>query len=146
VRQPPPHETLAERWEAVKWLKGFGELALQLGDLDPEFLFTHDEAIEKLLRQVAAEIRHLKAAWEALHDENKLLEITASAPWRKSKTGEGEYVSAELVPTLVGAIKARQGRLYAGEYVYVLSRNGKWVQRYPRLRPQPREGVKGGER
>jgi len=32
----------------VKWLKGLGELMLQLGDLDPEFLFVHDEAIEKL--------------------------------------------------------------------------------------------------
>jgi hypothetical protein len=124
----------------VKWLKGLGELMLQLGDLDPEFLFTHDEVLDKLLRQTAANIRSVKNAWEALHDEDKLAEIVKSAPWRKSRAGEGEYVAADLVPTLAAAVKARQGRLYAGEYVYVLSRNGKWIQRY--LRKSPNGGGK----
>ena len=131
----------------MKWLKGLGELLLQLGDLDPEFLFVQDAAIEKLLRQAAADIRYMKQAWEALHDEEKLLEIASAAPWRPSKTGEGEYVAADLVPTLAAAVKARQGRLYAGDYVYVLSRNGKWVQRYVRQRPQapPQRAREGGE-
>jgi hypothetical protein len=124
---------------AVKWLKGLGELMLQLGDLDPEFLFVHDEAIEKLLRKAAADVRNIKQAWEALHDEDKLAEIAKSAPWRRSKTGEGEYVAADLVPTLVAAVKARQGRLYAGDYVYTLSGNEKWVQRYLR-KPQKAQG------
>jgi len=133
---------------AVKWLKGLGELLLQLGDLDPEFLFVQDAAIEKLLRQTAADIRYMKQAWEALRDEDKLLEIANAAPWRKSRTGEGEYAAADLVPTLAAAVKARQGRLYAGNYVYMLSRNGKWVQRYLRQRPQapPQKAPQGGER
>ena len=118
----------------MKWLKGLGELLLQLGDLDPEFLFVQDAEIEKLLRQVAADIRYMKRAWEALHDEEKLLEIANAAPWRKSRTGEGEYVAADLALTLAEAIKARQGRLYAGDYVYTLSRNGRWIQRYARRR------------
>jgi hypothetical protein len=132
---------------AVKWLKGLGELLLQLGDLDPEFLFVQDAAIEKLLRQAAADIRYMKQAWEALHDEEKLAEIANAAPWKRSRTGEGEYVAADLVPTLAAAIKARQGRLYAGDYVYVLSRNGRWVQRYLRQRPQapPQKAPQGGE-
>ena len=132
----------------MKWLKGLGELLLQLGDLDPEFLFTHDEVLDKLLRQAAADIRSVKNAWGALHDEDKLLEIANSAPWRKSKSGEGEYVVTDLVPTLAAAVKARQGRLYAGDYVYVLSRNGKWIQRYMRQRPQapPQKAGEGGER
>jgi hypothetical protein len=125
-----------EGWEAVKWLKGLGELLLQLGDLDPEFLFVQDAAIEKLLRQAAADIRYMKQAWEALHDEEKLLEISSNLPWKRSKTGEGEYVAADLAPSLVRAIEARQGRLYAGGFVYTLSRNGKWIQRYVRQRPQ----------
>jgi hypothetical protein len=131
----------------VKWLKGLGELLLQLGDLDPEFLFVQDAEIEKLLRQAAADIRYMKRAWEALHDEDKLLEIANAAPWRKSRTGEGEYVAADLAPSLAQAIKARQGRLYAGDYVYVLSRNGKWIQRYVR-QPQapPQKAPQGGER
>jgi hypothetical protein len=130
----------------VKWLKGLGELLLQLGDLDPEFLFVQDAAIEKLLRQAAANIRYMKQAWEALHDEDKLLEIANAAPWRKSKTGEGEYVAADLVPTLAAAIKAKQGRLYIGNYTYMLSRNGRWVQRYVRQRPQapPQKAPQGG--
>jgi hypothetical protein len=116
----------------VKWLKALGELMLQLGDLDPEFLFAHDEAMEELLRKTAGDIRNMKQAWEVLHDEDKLAEIAKSAPWKRSKTGEGEYVAADLVPTLAAAVKARQGRLYAGDYVYTVSRNGKWVQRYVR--------------
>jgi hypothetical protein len=120
----------------MKWLKGLGELLLQLGDLDSEFLFTHDEVLDKLLRQAAADIRSVKKAWEALHDEEKLLEIANAAPWRKSKKGEGEYVAADLVPTLAAAIKARQGRLYAGNYIYTLSRSERWVQRYMRQRSQ----------
>ena len=130
----------------MKWLKGLGELLLQLGDLDPEFLFVQDAAIEKLLRQAAADIRYMRQAWEALHDEDKLLEIANAAPWRKSKTGEGEYVAADLVPTLAAAIKAKQGRLYIGNYTYMLSRNGRWVQRYVRQRPQapPQKAPQGG--
>jgi hypothetical protein len=132
---------------AVKWLKGLGELMLQLGDLEPEFLFVQDAALEKLFRQAAADIRYMKQAWEALRDEEKLLEIANAAPWKRSKTGEGEYVAADLVPTLAGAIKARQGRLYAGDYVYTLSRNGKWIQRYMRQRPQaPPQASGKGER
>jgi hypothetical protein len=135
---------------AVKWLKGLGELLLQLGDLEPEFLFVHDEAIEKLLRQAAVDIRYMKHAWETLHDEEKLLEIANAAPWRKSRTGEGEYVAADLAPSLAEAIKARQGRLYAGDYVYTLSRNGRWIQRYARGRqgagPAAVGSGKGGER
>jgi hypothetical protein len=131
----------------VKWLKGLGELLLQLGDLDPEFLFVQDAAIEKLLRQAAADIRYMKQAWEALRDEDKLLEIANAAPWRKSKTGEGEYVAADLAPTLAEAIKARQGRLYAGDYVYTLSRNGRWIQRYRRQGAAPAAaGSARGER
>jgi hypothetical protein len=132
---------------AVKWLKGLGELLLQLGDLDSEFLFTHDEVLDKLLRQAAADIRGVKKAWEALHDEEKLLEIASNAPWKRSKTGEGEYVAADLAPSLAAAVKARQGRLYAGDYVYTLSRNGKWIQRYVRQRPAPpQKAPQGGER
>ena len=134
----------------MKWLKGLGELLLQLGDLDPEFLFAQDAAIEKLLRQAAADIRYMKQAWEALHDEEKLIEIASAAPWRKSRTGEGEYVAADLAPTLAEAIKARQGRLHAGDYVYTLSRNGRWIQRYARRRqgaaPAAVGSGKGGER
>jgi hypothetical protein len=130
----------------MRWLKGLGELLLQLGDLDPEFLLVHDEVLDKLLREAAADVRSISKAWQALHDEDKLLEIANSAPWRKSRTGEGEYVAADLVPMLVGAIKARQGRLYAGDYVYTLSRNEKWVQRYVRQRPQapPQKAPQGG--
>lgn len=123
-------------------------MLLQLGDLDPEFLFVQDAEIEKLLRQVAADIRYMKRAWEALHDEEKLLEIANNAPWKRSKTGEGEYVAADLAPSLAAAVKARQGRLYAGDYVYTLSRNGKWIQRYMRRRSQapPQKAPQGGER
>jgi hypothetical protein len=103
--------------------------------------------LDKLLRQAAAEIRNVKKAWEALHDEDKLAEIANAAPWKPSRSGEGEYVAADLVPTLAAAVKARQGRLYAGDYVYVLSRNGKWIQRYVRQRPQapPQRAREGGE-
>ena len=120
----------------MKWLKGLGELMLQLGVSELEFLFTHDEVLERLLRQAAADIRYMKQAWDALHDEDKLLEIVNNAPWRKSKSGTGEYVRSSLVPTLTALIKAKQGRLYTRDYVYVLSRNGKWVERYVRQRPQ----------
>jgi len=144
----PALQACVEEVGAVKWLKGLGELLLQLGDLDPEFLFTHDEVLDKLLRQAAADIRSVKKAWEALHDEDKLAEIASAAPWKRSKTGEGEYVAADLVPTLAAAVKARQGRLYAGDYVYTLSRNGKWIQRYVRQRSQapPQKAPQGGER
>ena len=116
----------------MKWLKVLGELLLELDGVGIEFTLVHGEALEKLLRHVLEEAKRLKQAWEALSDEDKLTEIAAKAPWKRSRIGEGEYVAADLVPSLVQAVKAKQGRLYAGGYVYVLSKNGKWLQRYPR--------------
>jgi len=115
----------------MKWLKELGEL-LQLLAEGPEFCFVHTEAVEKVLRYARDELQRAREAWQALQDEDKLPEIAAKAPWRKSAYSDAEYVAAELVPTLVQAVKAKQGRVYAGGYVYVLSKNGKWVQRYPR--------------
>jgi len=115
----------------MKWLKQLGEL-LQLLAEDTEFCLVHGEAIEKVVRGAREELRRAREAWQALQDEDKLSEIAAKAPWKRSRIGEGEYVAADLVPTLVQAVKAKQGRLYAGGYVYVISRNGKWIQRYPR--------------
>ena len=115
----------------MKWLKELGEL-LQLLAEDSEFCLVHGEAVEKLLRHAKEELHRAREAWQALQDEDKLREIAAKAPWKKSAYSDAEYVAAELVPTLVQAVKAKQGRLYAGGYVYVISRNGKWIQRYPR--------------
>ena len=115
----------------MKWLKELGGLLQLLGE-DGEFCLVHTEAVEKVLRHALEEVKRLKQAWEALSDEDKLAEIVAKIPWKKSEYGNGEYVAADLVPSLVHAVKAKQGRLYAGGYVYVISRNGKWVQRYPR--------------
>jgi hypothetical protein len=131
-RAPNPYLTLSEL---------FRELA------DEEFAAVHREGVAKVLRQALEEIRRMKQTWQALEDEEKLLEIANAAPWRPSRTGEGEYVAADLVPTLAAAVKAKQGRLYAGNYVYVLSRNGKWIQRYVRQRPQapPQRAREGGE-
>jgi len=114
----------------IKWLRELSEL-LKLLSEDPEFYRIHTEAVEKLLRYVKEEVQRAREAWRALSDEDKLHEIAAKAPWRKSAYGDGEYVAAELVPTLMEAVKAK-GKLYASGYVYVLSKNGKWIQRFPR--------------
>ncbi len=115
----------------MKWLKELGELLRLLAE-DSEFCLVHGEAVEKLLRRTKEELRRARDAWQALSNEDKLPEVAAKVPWRKSAYGDSEYVAADLVPSLVQAVKAKQGRLYAGGYVYVLSRNGKWIQRYPR--------------
>jgi hypothetical protein len=119
-----------------------------LAELTEEFVAVHRESLAKLLRQTLGEVRRMRQAWEALADEEKLLAVANAAPWKPSRTGEGEYVAADRVPTLAAAVKAKQGRLYAGNYVYVLSRNGKWIQRYVRQRPQapPQKAGEGGER
>lgn len=126
----PPHPPYSEVG-AVKFLKELGELLNLLGE-NPEFLYTHAEAIERVVKQAAADIRYMKHAWQALSEEEKLQEIAAKAPWKRSRSGRGEYVAADLVPSLIRAVKAKQGRLYAGEYVYLLSKSGKWLQRFPR--------------
>jgi len=115
----------------VKWLKTLGEL-LQLLAEDDEFCLVHTEAVEKVLRHALEEVKRMKQAWQALSDDDKLHEVVAKAPWKKSAYSDAEYVAVDLVPSLVEAVKAKQGRLYAGGYVYVISRNGKWLQRYPR--------------
>ena len=115
----------------MKWLKTLGEL-LQLLAEDSEFCLVHGEAVEKLLRHAKEELQRAREAWQALSDEDKLREIAAKAPWKKRLYGEGEYVAVDLVPSLVEAVKAKQGRLVAGEYVYAVSRNGKWLYRFPR--------------
>jgi len=112
-------------------LKALGELTQMLAE-NPEFTLVHAEAIEKVLKQAITDIGNLAQAWRSLQDEDRLQEVVCKTPWKRSAYGNSEYVAAELVPTLVQAVKAKQGRLYAGGYVYVLSKNGKWVQRYPR--------------
>jgi len=113
----------------VRWLKVLAELLSLLSEAE-EFLLVHDEAVEKLLRTALEEVKRMREAWEALQEEDKLVEVAARAPWRKSRHGEGEYVPVDAVPLLAQAVKARQGRLYVGDYVYVISKNGKWIQRY----------------
>jgi len=93
-------------------LKALGELLLQRVE-DEEYCMIRDETVEKLLRHALDEIRRAHEAWKALSDE-------------------GEYVAADLVPSLTEAVRAKGGRLRLGNYVYILSKNEKWLQRYAR--------------
>ena len=115
----------------IKWMIELGVFLQQLGE-DGEFCFVHEEALEKLVRGLQEEVGRMRASWQALSEEDKLAEIAAKAPWKKSAYGDGEYVAAEQVLALVEAVKAKGGRLQLGEHAYVLSKNGKWLQRYPR--------------
>ena len=115
----------------VRWLKELGALLQELGE-DEEFCFVHEEALEKLVRGLQEEVNRMRASWQALSDEDKLMEIAAKAEWKPSKFGDGELTAVDSAPSLAEAVRAKGGRLVLGDRVYVLSKNGKWIQRYAR--------------
>jgi tRNA nucleotidyltransferase/poly(A) polymerase len=135
----------------VRELKALVEIGLlieQMGNAPRAFLEEVDEGLAKQVAQLRGWLADALAKWKDLPPEVKVERLAAGAPWRASKTGEGEYVAADEAPELAEAIKARQGRLYAGDYVYTLSRNGRWIQRYRRQGAAPAAAGSGarGER
>jgi hypothetical protein len=118
----------------MKSLVEIGLLIEQMGNAPRAFLEEVDEGLAKQVAQLRGWLADALAKWKDLPPEVKVERLAAGAPWRASKTGEGEYVAADEAPELAEAIKARQGRLYAGDYVYTLSRNGRWIQRRARRR------------
>ena len=52
-------------------------------------------------------------------------------PWRSHKNGEGQWISSEEAPELANAIKAKDGRLIYRGYRYRLSRDGRYINRWP---------------
>jgi len=115
----------------VGWLKELGVLLQELGE-DGEFCFVHEEALEKLVRGLREELNRMREAWQSLQDEDKLAEIAAKARWTPSKFGDGELAAVDSAPSLAEAVRAKGGRLKLGDHVYVLSKNGKWLFRFPR--------------
>jgi len=115
-----------------KAVKAAVKLASYLADLDEAFLRVHGEDIEKRIDGLVEWLESLRNKWQQLEDPVKLEELAKTIEWRQSKVGRGEYAPVDTVPELfVDAVRAR-GRLVVGNYAYVLSSNGKWLQRYAR--------------
>jgi predicted nuclease with TOPRIM domain len=128
---------------ACKAVKAAVDLAAYLAGLDEAFLRVHSEDIEKRIGELAEWVEKLRDKWQQLEDPAKLEELAKTIEWRQSKVGRGEYAPVDTVPELfVTAVKAR-GRLVIGGYAYVLSSNGKWLQRYARSNGEKRGGVNG---
>jgi hypothetical protein len=126
-----------------KAVKAAVDLAAYLADLDEAFLRVHSEDIEKRIDELVEWIKSLRGKWQQLEDPVKLEELAKTIEWRQSKVGRGEYAPVDTVPELlVAAVKAK-GRLVIGEYAYVLSSNGKWLQRYARSNGKEGGGANG---
>jgi len=109
------------------------DLIAYLSSLDAEFLRVHAGDIARRIGEVKSWVGGLREKWEQLEEEAKLEELAKTVEWRPSQRGSGEYAPADKVPELlIAAIKRAGGRLALGGHAYVLSRNGRWVQRYAR--------------
>jgi len=116
----------------MRTLKTLAKLLETLAESEWSFLMTHDEGISKLLEHVLEELERMDIAWDSLSTEQKAAAEAEAVEWKESKRGEGEYAHASVLPNLVKYLKQRGGKARLGSFAYYLSRNERWVVRYPR--------------
>lgn len=117
---------------AVKTLAALARFLEELAGNDNGFLLVHDEAIAERIGKLAEELENLEAKWDALSTEQKAVEEAKLASWRKRRDRDGEYVDASLTPSLKELLKKKGGKAYLENYVYYMTRSGKWILRFER--------------